>query len=82
MDPTAFHLIVQLLKRGDLDLDDIGEIAGRLAAEGEEEAAHAVRAAIVEAGAPSEAEQRRARMAAVPVVDLASFRTDGGNEPN
>lgn len=72
MDALAYHLLLQLLKRGDLDQADIEAIAARLEEEGEADAAHAVRAALLEADAPSEAEFRRSRMRLVP---------DGGNGP-
>lgn len=75
MDPTSFHTIIQLIKNGTLDLDDVEEIAERLDDEGEADAAHSVRAAIVEASAPSlkesEAQFRRSR------IKLVS--PDGGN---
>lgn len=74
MDPTAFHTIIQLVKNGTLDLDDLEEIAERLEDEGLPDDAHAVRAAIVEASAPtvreSEIEFRRSRIRVV---------SDGGN---
>lgn len=50
MDPTAFHTIVQLVRNGTFDITDAEEIARRLDDEGEGDAAHAVRAAVVEAG--------------------------------
>jgi len=75
MDPTAFHTIIQLIRNGTFGLDDVEEIAERLNDEGESDAAHSVRAAIVEASAPtlreSEAEFRRSR---IRLVD-----PDGGN---
>lgn len=67
----------QLVRRGDLDADDIDAIATDLEAVNEREAAHLARAAFVEALAPTqsewEAERRRARMRAVP--------PDGGKAP-
>lgn len=77
MDALAFHLLLQLVKRGDLDQDDLDAIADRLEAEGEADAAHAVLAAPFEAdetGETGEAEFRRARMR------LVASRPDGGNE--
>lgn len=55
-DPLAFHVLVQLIKRDALDLDDIEEIADRLTAEGEDDAAIAVRGAFIEANAQPDPE--------------------------
>lgn len=74
MDPAAFHTIIQLIRNGTFDLDDIEQIAERLEDEGLPDDAHAVRAAVVEASAPtvreSEIEFRRSRIRVV---------SDGGN---
>jgi hypothetical protein len=76
MDPTAFHTIIQLIRNGTFGLDDVEEIAERLDEEGEADAAHAVRATLIEASAPtireSEAEFRRSLIKLVP-------QADGGN---
>ena len=79
MDPTAFHTIIQLVKNGTLDLDDLEEIAERLKNDGEDDAAFSVRAAYVEAQATpekTEAELRREQMVLVPRLKLGA---DGGN---
>lgn len=79
MDPTAFHTIIQLVKNGTFDLDDLEEIAERLKSDGEVDAAFSVRAAYVEAHATpekSEAEIRREQMVLVPRLKLGP---DGGN---
>lgn len=60
MDPTAFHITVQLIRNGTFDAADAAEVAARLEAEGEGDAAHAVRAAVIEAQGPQPAEERRA----------------------
>lgn len=76
MDPTAFHTIIQLIRNGTFDLDDIEQIAERLEDEGLPDDALSVRAAVIEANAPtvreSEIEFRRSRIRVVP---------DGGNAP-
>lgn len=71
MDPTAFHIVVQLFRNGTFSIDDAAEIADRLAAEGEGDAAHAVRAAVFEATMEQPAESRRAQIRLI---------SDGGNE--
>lgn len=74
MDPTAFHTIIQLIRNGTFGLDDIEEIATRLEGEGESDAAHSVRAAMIEASVPADAEAQYRR---------SKFRvvaSDGGNE--
>lgn len=75
-EPLILALITQLVRRGDLDADDIDQMATGLEEEGEGEAAHLCRAAFVEAHAPSasdwNAERARARMRLI--------KTDGGNE--
>lgn len=76
MDPTAFHTIVQLVRNGTFDITDAEEIARRLDDEGEGDAAHAVRAAVVEAVGEQPAEERRRAMVLVPRVHLGP---DGGN---
>ena len=70
MDDLAFHLLLQLIRRGVLGSEDIDEIAARLQSEGETDAAHAVRAAPLEAFPPDQAEWRRSKLKLVP---------DGGN---
>lgn len=76
MDPTAFHTIVQLVRNGTFDITDAEEIARRLDDEGEGDAAHAVRAAVVEAVGEQPAEERRRAIVLVPRVHLGP---DGGN---
>jgi hypothetical protein len=72
----ARALIAHLVRRGDLDQDEINDIADRLDEAGEEDAAHLCRVAFVEALAPAQAEwaaersgkraeERRARMRVV-----------------
>jgi hypothetical protein len=80
-DPLAFETLVQLVRRGYLDLDDCEEIAARLADDGEDKAAHSARMAFVEAHGEqpkSEAELRREQMVLVPRVMLGPV-ADGGN---
>lgn len=76
MDPTAFHTIVQLVRNGTFDITDAEEIARRLDDEDEGDAAHAVRAAVVEAVGEQPAEERRRAMVLVPRIHLCP---DGGN---
>lgn len=76
MDPAAFHTIVQLIRNGTFDTTDAEEIARRLDDEGEGDAAHAVRAAVVEAVGEQPADERRRAMVLVPRVHLGP---DGGN---
>jgi len=76
MDPTAFHTIVQLVRNGTFGITDAEEIARRLDDEGEGDAAHAVRAAVVEAVGEQPAEERRRAMVLVPRIHLGP---DGGN---
>lgn len=76
MDPTAFHSIVQLVRKGIYDVSDIEEMARRLEDEGETDSAHAVRATLVEAFGEQPAEERRAGMVLVPRIKLGP---DGGN---
>lgn len=76
MDATAFHITVQLLRNGTFDTTDAEEVARRLDDEGEGDAAHAVRAAIVEAMGEQPAEERRRNMVLVPRIHLGP---DGGN---
>lgn len=73
MEPIAYHLLLQLIRRGDLDQSDIDEMAARLDAEGAEDEAHAVRAAPLEAFPESEAEFRRSKLT------LIRNEADGGN---
>lgn len=73
MDPTAFHIVVQLIRNGTFNTTDAEEIARRLDAEGEGDAAHAVRAALVEAFTEQPSDERRA------VISLVSSNIDGGN---
>lgn len=58
-------LLRHLVREGALDADDIGAIAGDLDSRGEQDAAHQVRVALIEAHAPSqsewEADRRRNR---------------------
>lgn len=77
MDPAAFHNIVQLVRKGIYDVTDIEEMARRLDDEGEAEAAHSVRATLVEAFGEQPAEERRAAMVLVPRLHLGP---DGGND--
>lgn len=76
MDPAAFHTIVQLIRNGTFDTTDAEEIARRLDAEGEDDSAHAVRAALVEAFGEQPADERRANIVMVPRLHLGP---DGGN---
>lgn len=76
MDPTAFHTVVQLIRNGTFDHADAEEIARRLGDEGEPDAAHAVRAALVEAFAEQPVDERRANVVMIPRVKLTP---DGGN---
>lgn len=76
MDPTAFHTVVQLIRNGTFDNTDAEEIARRLDEEGEADAAHAVRAAVIEAAGEQPAEERRRNMVLVPRLHLGP---DGGN---
>lgn len=66
MDPTSFHTIVQLIRNGTFDTTDAEEIARRLDQEGEADAAHAVRAALVEAFGEQPSEERRANIVMIP----------------
>jgi len=70
-DILAHALTVRLLRNGTIDRDDVMAIADELEAQGETDAAHAARAAIIEAATPSMAEWRRSKIRIVP---------DGGNE--
>lgn len=76
MDATAFHIVVQLIRNGTFDHADAEEVARRLDDEGEGDAAHAVRAAVVEAISEQPAEERRLNMVLVPRIHLGP---DGGN---
>jgi hypothetical protein len=71
LDALAYHLLLQLIRRGDIGQSDVDEMAARLEAEGEKDRAHAVRAAVVEATLPDEAEWRRSKIKLIH---------DGGNE--
>jgi len=70
VDAAAFHLMIQLVRNGSLDLDDIAEIADRLRAEGETDSANEVHQAYFAASMPNpadeEREQLRARLKVVP----------------
>lgn len=79
MDPTAFHTIVQLIRNRTFGLTDVEEIARRLDDEGEEDAAHAVRAAWVEAEGTQPADERRSNVVMIPRVNLGPVGPDGGN---
>lgn len=76
MDATAFHITVQLIRNGTFDHADAEEVARRLDDEGQDDAAHAVRAAVVEAISEQPADERRRNMVLVPRVHLGP---DGGN---
>ena len=76
MDATAFHITVQLIRNGTFDHADAEEVARRLDDEGQDDAAHAVRAAVVEAISEQPADERRRNMVLVPRVHLDP---DGGN---
>ena len=71
-DALAFHLLKHLIRKGDLDLDDVEAIASDLEAEGNTQAAHECRAAALEAQAPSNADWRRSK--------LRLIDTDGGKD--
>lgn len=71
MEAIAYHLLLQLIRRGDIGQSDVDEMAARLEAEGETDRAHAVRAAVFEACPPDEAEWRRSKIKLIH---------DGGNE--
>lgn len=77
-DPLAFNILVQLIKRQVLDLDDVEEIADRLRDEGEDDAAIAARGAFVEAHASPEPDPD-------PRLNLRlvanNRQLDGGNDP-
>lgn len=75
MDPTAFHTIIQLIRKGILELEDCEEIAARLREEGHDDDAHAVRAAWFEASGPTVAEERRANI--VMIAGGKSRHTEG-----
>lgn len=79
MDPLAYHLLIQLFRRGDFDADDAAEIADRLEAEGDTGSAHLARAALVEALASdeTEAEWRRSRFRVIE--NEVGAPLDGGN---
>lgn len=64
MDALAFHTLIQLIRNGYLDQADCNEIADRLTAEGETDAAHAARAAVLEAsmGNPADRERERVKL--------------------
>ena len=79
MDPTAFHLLQQLVRKGILDLEDCEEMAARLSEEGQDDDAHAVRAAWFEASGPTVAEERRANFSVVQMVPRVKLGPDGGN---
>lgn len=76
MDPTAFHTVVQLIRNGTFGITDAEEIARRLDDEGEPDAAHAVRAALVEAFGEQPVDERRANVVMIPRIKLTP---DGGN---
>lgn len=76
VDPTAFHITVQLIRNGTFGHADAEEVARRLDDEGHDDAAHAVRAALIEAFGEQPADERRAGMVLVPRLRLGS---DGGN---
>lgn len=73
MDAIAFHTLLQLIRNGTFGQDDVNEIAARLEAEGESDAAHVVRAAPLEAFPPDDAEWRRSKLKVVV------SNPDGGN---
>lgn len=79
MDPTAFHTIVQLIRNGTFDTTDAEEIARRLDDEGEQDRAHAVRAALVEAFGQQPSEERRANIVLIPTMKLGTIGPDGGS---
>lgn len=76
MDATAFHITVQLIRNGTFDHADAEEVARRLDDEGQDDAAHAVRAAVIEAAGEQPADERRRNMVLVPRLHLGP---DGGN---
>jgi hypothetical protein len=72
-DPLATEILSQLFRKGALDLSDVEAIASRLEEDGEEDAAHRARSALIEAGVDREAERDNVvmirRMKLGPVAD-------------
>ncbi|HVH49961.1 MAG TPA: hypothetical protein VM760_08825 [Sphingomicrobium sp.] len=77
-DPLATEILTQLIRKGALDLSDVEAMAHRLEEDGEEDAAHRARSALIESGVDREAERDNVvmirRMKLGPV-------SDGGNDP-
>lgn len=76
-DPLATEILIQLLRKGDIGVADVEEIARRLDDDGEEEAAHRARSALIEAGIDREAERENVVMIRRMKLGLVS---DGGND--
>lgn len=76
-DPLATEILIQLLRKGDIGVTDVEEIARRLDDDGEEEAAHRARSALIEAGIDRDAERDNVVMIRRMKLGLVS---DGGND--
>jgi len=76
-DPLATEILTQLIRNGTLDLSDVEQMARRLEEDGEDEAAHRARSALIEAGVDREAERDNVVM--IRRMQLGPV-SDGGND--
>ena len=74
-DPVAIETLIQLLRLGVFELEDIEEMARRLDDAGDERAAHRVRATLIEASIDRDAE-RRDNIVVIPSMRMSP--SDGG----
>lgn len=77
-DPLATEILIQLIRNGSLDLQNVEEMARRLEEDGEDEAAHRARSALIEAGVDP-VQDRRDNVVMIPRKRLGPV-SDGGND--
>lgn len=77
-DPLATEILSQLIRKGALDLADVEEMARRLDDDGEEDAAHRARSALIEADVDRD-EERRDNVVMIKRMRLGPV-SDGGND--
>lgn len=76
-DPLATEILIQQIRKGIFDVSDVEQIARRLEVDGEDEAAHRARSALIEASVDRD-DERRDNIVLIPRLRLGP-QSDGGN---
>lgn len=82
MDAASYLLLVTLIRNGTLEQGEAEAMARQLDHDGEPDAAHVVRSAIIEAAAGDPADWHRAQIKSADIVHIPFYdmpRPDGGN---